>query len=101
MTSKVPGVQKIVNQIETLPASMMDDDLRDALAAAIYRHPMFAQFAIQRVPPIHLIVRHGHVTLTGVVNNELERRVAEMKARETFGSFSVVNQLALESESGN
>jgi osmotically-inducible protein OsmY len=42
-------------------------------------------------------VENGHVTLTGVVNSEVERRVAEAIARSTFGVFSVDNRLRRES----
>ena len=100
VTSKVPGVQKIVNQIETLPASMVDDDLRDALANAIYRHPMFAPYALQRVGPIHIIVRHGHVTLTGVVATESEKWVAGMLVQGTSGVVDCDNQVHVSEQSG-
>jgi hyperosmotically inducible protein len=62
---------------------------------------VFWNYAIQVNPPIHVIVDHGHVTLTGVVNSEVERRVAEMKARDAFGSFSVENKLMLDNEVRN
>lgn len=100
VTSKVPGVQKIVNQLETLPESMADDGLRDALAIAIYRHPMFAPYAVQRVGPIHIIVRHGHVTLTGVVATEAEKWVAGMLAQGTFGVVDCDNQVHVSEQSG-
>ena len=96
LSSRVPGVQQVVNQIETLPASMMDDDLRFAIAAAIYGSPVFSEFASQRPGPIHIIVRRGQVTLTGVVGSEVQRRMAEMLARGAAGARGVDNQLRLE-----
>ncbi len=101
LVAKVSGVREVDNKIEALPVSTYDDQLRVAIAMSIYRNDVFLSHAMQVNPPIHVIVDHGHVTLTGVVNNELERRVAEMKAREPFGSFSVSNQLTLESDSAN
>jgi hyperosmotically inducible protein len=98
---RVSGVREVDNKIETLPVSTFDDQLRVAIATSIYRDGMFWNYAIQVNPPIHVIVDRGHVTLTGVVNSEVERRVAEMKARETFGSFSVANKLELERNVGN
>jgi hyperosmotically inducible protein len=89
-------VREVDNKIEALPVSTFDDQLRVAIASNIYRDAMFWNYAIQVNPPIHVIVDRGQVTLTGVVNSEVERRVAEFKARETFGSFSVVNKLVLE-----
>ena len=94
--SRVPGVQQVVNQIETLPASMMDDDLRYAIAMAIYSSPVFSAYANQRTGPIHIIVRRGQVTLTGIVGSEVERRTAEMFARGAFGARGVDNQLRVE-----
>jgi osmotically-inducible protein OsmY len=96
LASRVRGVQQVVNRIETLPASMMDDDLRMAIAAGIYNSPVFSSYATQRIGPVHIIVRRGQVTLTGVVASEVERRMAEMIARSAFGAKGVDNQLRLE-----
>jgi osmotically-inducible protein OsmY len=101
LVKRVSGVREVDNKIETLPVSTFDDQLRVAIATSIYRDAMFWNYAIQVNPPIHVIVDHGHVTLTGVVNSEVERRVAEMKARESFGSFSVDNKLMLDRDLAN
>jgi len=98
LVSRVPGVREVDNRISTLPVSTFDDQLRATIASQIYRDPLFWNYAIQVNPPIHIVVENGHVTLTGVVNSEVERRKAEMVARTTFGVFSVDNQLRLESE---
>jgi osmotically-inducible protein OsmY len=98
---RIPGVREVDNKIETLPVSMFDDELRAQIATSIYRDPAFWNYAIQVNPPIHVIVDHGHVTLTGVVGSEVERRMAEVKAREAFGSFSVENKLSLERDMRN
>jgi hyperosmotically inducible periplasmic protein len=95
--SQVPGVQDLENQIELLPVSMSDDALRYDIATAIYRHPTFAEYPNGRRDPVHIIVRRGHVTLTGTVGSEVERRVAEVLARQAFGARSVNNQLRLKS----
>ena len=96
LASRVRGVQQVVNRIETLPASMMDDDLRMGIAAGIYNSPVFSSYANQPIGPVHIIVRRGQVTLTGVVASEVERRMAEMIARSAFGAKGVDNQLRLE-----
>ena len=83
-----------------LPASIFDDELRATIASRIYRDSMFWNYAMQVNPPIHIIVDHGHVTLTGVVNSEVERRVAEVTARSTEFVFSVDNKLQLDREMG-
>jgi hyperosmotically inducible protein len=96
LASQVRGIQRVVNQIETLPASMMDDALRAEIAVKIYRHPAFSDHAKQRVGPVHIIVRDGRVTLTGVVDSEAERQRADLIARHAYGTWSVDNQLRLE-----
>ena len=98
LVARVPGVREVDNKISTLPVSTFDDQLRVTIASQIYRDPLFWNYAIQVNPPIHIVVENGHVTLTGVVNSEVERRKAEMVARTTSGVFSVDNQLRLDSE---
>ena len=98
LVARIPGVREVDNKISTLPVSTFDDQLRVSIARQIYRDPMFWNYAIQVNPPIHIVVEHGHVTLTGVVNSEVERRKAEAVARTTFGVFSVDNQLRLDRE---
>ncbi|HEX7484654.1 MAG TPA: BON domain-containing protein [Vicinamibacterales bacterium] len=98
LVARVPGVREVDNKISTLPVSTFDDELRVAIASQIYRDPLFWNYAIQVNPPIHVVVENGHVTLTGVVNSEVERRKAETVARTTFGVFSVDNRLRLDGE---
>src|SRR5262249_12743555 len=78
LVAKVHGVREIENEIKTLPVSISDDQLRVRIARAIYRDSLFWNYAIQVNPPIHVVVEHGHVKLTGVVNSEVERRKAEV-----------------------
>lgn len=96
LARRVHGVQDVVNNIRTLPVSGFDDQIRWAVASRIYHHPAFWNYAIQVNPPIHIVVEHGRVTLTGVVVSEVERRLAEVLAREVFGTFGVENKLRLE-----
>lgn len=91
--SRVHGVREVVNQIGTLPASTFDAQLRYAIAAGIYRDSLFVNYATHVNPPIHIVVENSRVTLTGVVNSEVERRKAGIIARSTFGALSVDNQL--------
>ena len=98
LVARVPGVREVDNRISTLPVSTFDDQLRVAIASQIYRDPLFWNYAIQVNPPIHVVVENGHVTLTGVVNSEVERRKAETVARTTPGVFSVDNKLQLDRE---
>jgi hyperosmotically inducible protein len=95
--AKIPGVTKVENRIETLPASQFDDELRFRIARAIYSNPGFHMYAMQVNPPIHVIVERGRVTLEGVVLNHMDRIVANALARN-FLAFDVKNELKTEAE---
>jgi osmotically-inducible protein OsmY len=96
LAARVEGVQAVVNRIETLPVSSFDDQIRHEVAVRIYTDPLFWNYAIQVNPPVHVIVRHSRVTLTGVVASEVERRKAEVIARAVFGVLGVENELRLD-----
>lgn len=94
---KIPGIASVTNELEVLPLSPMDNRLRLQIARAIYRDPSLSRYAVQAVPPIHIIVDNGHVTLEGVVNNDIEKQVAGMRAATTGLSFGpVTNNLRVE-----
>ena len=95
--SKVQGITSVHNLLEVLPASRSDDELRRAIANAIYGHSAFSNYATQVNPPIHIIVDRGHVTLDGVVLNEVDRAIARSIA-SGFLAFSVKNELKTEAE---
>lgn len=90
---RVKGVATLQNNLEVLPNSFFDDRLRMQLARAIYRNPVFMAYTNLALPPIHIIVNNGHVTLEGVVNSTMDRTEAGMVALRTGLSFSVVNNL--------
>lgn len=93
VVSGIEGVSEVVNEIEVLPVSPNDDRIRRAVFGAIYRHPALSRYGYQSVPPIHIIVKNGNVTLEGVVNNGGESNIAEVQANGVSGVFSVVNNL--------
>jgi osmotically-inducible protein OsmY len=97
LASRVAGVREVNNQIEVLPASISDEQLRVSIATQIYGHSLFTNYATQVNPPIHIIVNRGNVTLTGFVNSEVQRKTAEFIVRQTFGVFKVENKLELDS----
>jgi hyperosmotically inducible periplasmic protein len=94
---KLEAVSRAINNIEVLPLSPMDDELRVALYRAIYRFdsPLF-RYGTQSVPPIHIIVKNGHVTLKGIVLNEGDSQLAYIAARGVPGTFEVKNELQIE-----
>ena len=95
--SRVDGVTHVVNNIKTLPVSQFDDELRIRIARAIYSSPHFRGYGSMVNPPIHIIVEHGRVTLTGVVNSEVDRALARSLATQ-FGALSVTNDLKTDAE---
>jgi hyperosmotically inducible protein len=92
----IEGVEKVVNQIKVLPLSSMDDQIRIAVYRAIYGHPGLDRYALQAVPPIHIIVENGRVTLEGVVANQADKDLANVRANTVSGVFSVTNNLRVE-----
>ena len=98
LAAHAPGVQEVRNEVRTLPVSLFDDQLRYAVARQIYGDSLFSRYATQVNPPVHIIVEHGKVTLTGVVFSEVERRKAEAIARGTFSVMGVTNKLRIERE---
>ena len=96
VVSGIDGVSQVVNEIEVLPVSSNDDQIRRAVFRAIYHHPVLSRYGYQSVPPIHIIVKNGNVTLEGVVNNGGERSVAEVQANGVSGVFAVMNNLMVE-----
>jgi len=126
---RASGVDQVVNKIEVLPVSPNDDELRWKTYYAIYRDPFLAKYApgggmlwghrhalggagLRSFPggmfpgmepagdyPIHIIVKNGRITLLGVVDNEADKQVAEIRARGVSGAFGVDNQLVVEKAS--
>jgi hyperosmotically inducible periplasmic protein len=95
--AKIAGVTQVRNQIEVLPVSQFDDDLRVGIARAIYGNANFWRYGSMVNPPIHIIVDHGHVTLEGVVNSEVDRAMANSLA-SGFTAFSITNNLKTDAE---
>ena len=94
---KVAGVTTIDNKIEVLPVSQFDDELRFRIARAIYSHSSFWNYAAMANPPIRIVVNHGHVSLEGVVQSNVERQLARSLA-SGFGAFDVKNDLRTDAE---
>jgi hyperosmotically inducible protein len=95
--AKVPGVTDVENRIGVLPVSQYDDELRYAVARAIYGSAAFWHCASMVNPPIHIIVEGGRVTLTGVVASHVERVMARSLAA-SFTALSVTSELKTDQE---
>src|SRR5947209_11997085 len=92
----IEGVDRVVNNIEVLPLSSMDDRIRMAEYRAIYGFGPLQRYAMGALPPIHIIVKNGHVTLEGVVANKGDYNMANIRANGVPGVFSVTNDLRVE-----
>lgn len=90
---KIEGVENVNNQIEILPPSPNDDRIRRAVARSLFNDERLFKYSMGSVPPIHIIVKGGHVTLEGVVDNQADKNQAGIRANSVPGVFSVQNNL--------
>jgi len=93
---KIEGVESVDNQIEVLPTSINDDQIRRAEFRAIYSQASLQRYAEDAVPPIHIIVNNGHVNLEGVVATQADKDVANVQANTVPGVFSVTNNVMID-----
>jgi hyperosmotically inducible protein len=91
----IEGVDKVINNIEVLPPSPADERIRRATYRAIYSYGPLFKYSHAPVPPIHIIVKSGKVTLEGVVDSESDKQVAGMRANQVPGTFQITNNLAV------
>ncbi len=91
----IEGVASVNNQIEVLPVSPMDDQLRRAVYRAIYGDPVLSRYGMSALPSIHIIVKNGNVTLEGVVDSESDKNLANLRASAVPNVFSVTNNLTV------
>ncbi len=92
---EIEGVSAVDNQIQVLPTSPMDDQLRRAVYRAIYGDPALSRYGMSALPSIHIIVNNGHVTLEGVVDSEADKNLANIRANGVPNVFSVTNNLVV------
>jgi len=95
----IEGVEKVDNKIDILPASPGDDRIRTAVARSLFSDPRLFRYSMGALPPIHIIVKNGHVTLEGVVDNQADKDTAGIRANTVPGIFSVENNLRVENAS--
>jgi hyperosmotically inducible periplasmic protein len=93
LVANFPGVKDLVDNIEVAPVSPMDDRIRLAEARAIYGAPQLNKYAIDPAKPIRITVVNGNVTLSGVVDSQADRDVANIRANGVPGVFKVINNL--------
>lgn len=93
-TKQIEGVTKVINDIEVLPLSPADDKIRRAVYFSLFSQKgSLFRYGWAAVPSIHIIVKGGHVTLTGVVDSQADKNTAGLLAKGVSGVFSVTNNL--------
>lgn len=92
---RIEGVEKVDDQIEVLPPSPMDDQIRRAEYRAIYGQGTLSRYGLGSLQAIHIIVKGGHVTLEGEVDNETDKNTAGIYAKGVSNVFSVNNNLVV------
>lgn len=90
---RIEGVEHVDNQIDVLPPSSIDDQIRLRLFRTIYGEPGLEKYALGVQKPIRIIVKNGHVTLEGVVDSQGDKDLAGIRAKTVPGTFSVDNNL--------
>ncbi len=90
-----PGVKDVVDNINVLPTSPMDDDIRIRVARAVYGNPELSKYALDPQKPIRIVVQNGHVTLYGVVDSQMDKQLAETQAKSVPNVFSVDDKLVV------
>ena len=93
---RIEGVERVINRIQVLPVSPMDDSLRRRVLRAVSRMDGLYRYFLGANPSIHIIVNRGHVTLEGVVSNKTDAQLAFTAANQVSGVFSVTNNLRIE-----
>lgn len=93
---RIPGVQSVVDEIEVLPLSRVDDQIRRGVYYAVYGYGPLERYGSGSEPAIRIIVKNGRVTLIGSVANQMDRLLVYERARSVPGVFSVTNQLMVE-----
>lgn len=92
--AKIDGIRSVTNDIGVLPVNQMDQRLRNVVARSIYQHPSFWRYAELANPPIHIIVENQRITLTGVVDSQVDKMLAFSLA-QVGGNLGVENKLRI------
>jgi hyperosmotically inducible periplasmic protein len=95
VVKRIEGVERVDNEIEVLPLSPNDDRIRRAAYRQIYSKAPLQRYQLGAVPPIHIIVKNGHITLVGVVDSEGDKNLAGIAANGVPGAFGVTNNLVV------
>ena len=99
VVKRIEGVNHVINKIEVLPLSPFDDRIRLAVYRTVFGFGNMGRYTWGPVPPVHIIVKNGDVTLVGYVANEGDRNIANIRANSVPGVFAVHNDLKVDQKS--
>jgi hyperosmotically inducible periplasmic protein len=93
---RLAGVTTVNDQIEVLPLSAFDDDIRLRTLRSLSRTSSLYRYFMGTTPSIRIVVKNGRVTLDGIVSNSMDRQLAFTAANQVSGVFAVTNDLRTE-----
>jgi hyperosmotically inducible protein len=88
----IPGVTQVINNIQDLPPSSFDDQIRRA-AMREFENRGPAQYFGWPNPDVHIIVENGRLTLEGYVARKTDSDTLNILANGLPGVFQVTNNL--------
>jgi hyperosmotically inducible protein len=98
IVENMAGVKGVIDNIQVLPTSFMDDESRIRVARAVYGDPSLQKYAMDPQAPIRIVVDNGHVSLYGVVDSRMDKQIAAIRAKQVPGVFSVEDNLVVANE---
>jgi hyperosmotically inducible periplasmic protein len=102
IVKKMKGVNSVVNNIEVLPLSSFDDQIRlQTLQTFANRGGGLGRYIQEPLPSMRIIVANGRVSLEGYVANKSDADLANILAKGVFGVFDVQNSLIVDKERSN
>jgi hyperosmotically inducible periplasmic protein len=91
---RVPGVEKVINNIRLLPPSSFDDSIRrQTLRSFSTRGGSLYRYLLEPNPSMRIIVENGRVSLEGFVASRSDANLANILANGIPGVFEVRNNL--------
>ncbi len=90
---KIKSIRKVVNNIEVLPDSPIDDSIRWAAFEAIFDKPALQKYATQTDAPLRIIVKDREITLVGTVASQFDKDLIDISARSVRGALGVTDDL--------
>jgi len=92
----IPGVAKVQDQIEVLPLSRFDDQIRLAAWRTVYSWPSMSRVVSMPLPPVRILVKNGDVTLVGMVPTQADKDALTIRVNSIPNVFSVKNEVTVE-----